>query len=73
MFHSTSNPSSSNKVLNKLTMPTYDYKCQCAKETKENYLILNSKEVVNCSCGKEMIKQVSAPRLGNMDKLGRSK
>lgn len=51
-------------------MPIFDYKCLCGKE-KKDYLVFNEKVI--CKCGKEMIKQVSAPNINGMDKFGRSK
>lgn len=52
-------------------MPIYDYKCECGK-TKQNVLAKFS-DTIKCECGKEMERCISAPNIGGMDNLGRSK
>jgi len=49
---------------------TFDFKCSCGK-TERDKMVKNG-EVVTCSCGKEMDKMISAPRIGGMANLGRS-
>jgi putative FmdB family regulatory protein len=54
-------------------MPTHDFKCPRCKHTQEDW-VRNDREVTKCDkCGHIMDKQVSAPNLGGMDKLGRTK
>lgn len=52
-------------------MPTFDYKCKCGKHVSER--VNKWDDEVHCACGKVMSKQASAPNLGGMDKLGRTK
>ena len=51
--------------------PIFDFRCDCGHFKIDE--LVSIKEVVICPCGEVMTKDISAPSLGNMDKLGRSK
>ena len=53
-------------------MPTYDYVCPKCKKEHPN-LIVSYDAKMFCNCGTELKRQLSAPNLGGMDDVGRSK
>lgn len=53
-------------------MVTFDFKCKCGIVLIDK-LVKKHDEIVLCECGKKMKKCISAPNIGGMDNLGRSK
>lgn len=54
-------------------MPAFDFKCTNCDHAGE-YWLRKYDEILNCSkCNHVMNKQASAPNLGGMDSIGRSK
>ena len=53
--------------------PVYDFKCkECGSEVNDIF-VRRPDTVVECECGEEMGKKISAPNLGGMNNLGQSR
>lgn len=54
-------------------MPTYNFKCKKCGATEERVVKMSERHKQKCKCGHELTLCISAPNIGGMDKLGRSK
>lgn len=54
-------------------MPRYQYKCECGRREEAFLPMSECNKVISCECGRKMKKVITAPAIGGMDNLGRSR